>query len=189
MNVVARRIMDKTSFFSFIERQERKHELVDGVVAMMTYLSSNHARICTNVIATLVTRLDRDNYDITQGDFALETGERSVRFADVMVRPFRPDTSYSTTSPLLLVEVLSPSSLHVDFRDKLEEYQALPSLRTYMICAQDHRRAWVWSRDEKNFWPKEPLIVEMADAEIDIPILGIRIAMADIYRGIAPQQA
>jgi Uma2 family endonuclease len=183
MNVVARRIMEKPSFFAFIARQERKYELANGVVVMMPFVSSNHSRICTNIFAALTTRLDRDRFDISQGDFPVESGERSVRFADVMVEPFRTGNPHSTVSALLLVEVLSPSSVHVDFRDKLEEYQTMPALGTYLICPQNRKQVWIWSRDNGE-WPSEPLIVEATDAEIDVPVLGIRISMADIYHGI-----
>ena len=184
MNVVSRQRMDKASFFAWTERQERKYELVDGVVVMMVNVTRHHARICTNVVIALSTLLDRDRYDITQGDFAVETGDQSVRYADVMVEPFGAvGKDRSTLSALLLVEVLSPSSMHVDFHDKLHEYLAIPALGTYIICAQDSRRAWVWTRAGAT-WPREPHIVEAADALIDVPVLGVKLPLTEIYRGI-----
>ena len=184
MNVVSRQRMDKASFFAWTDRQERKFELADGVVVMMANVTRHHARICTNVVAALLARLDRGQYDITQGDFAIETGEQSVRYADVMVEPFGAvGADRSTLSALLLVEVLSPSSMHVDFHEKLHEYQAIPALGTYIICAQDSRRAWAWTR-EGGAWPKEPQIFETADALIDVPALGIKLPLAEIYSGL-----
>ena len=184
MNVVTRQRMDKASFFDWTERQVRKFELVDGVVVMMVNVTRHHARICTNIVIALSKLLDLSRYDITQGDFAIETGERSVRYADVMVEPFGAGgKDRSTLSALLLVEVLSPSSMHIDFHDKLHEYQAVPALGTYIICAQDGRRAWAWTR-QSGAWPKEPQIFDAADALIDVPALGIRLPLAEIYRGL-----
>ena len=184
MNVVTRQRMDKASFFAWTERQERKYELADGIVVMMANVTRHHARICTNIVVALSKQLDRDRYDITQGDFAIETGEKSVRYADVMVEPFGAGgKDRSTLSALLLVEVLSPSSMHVDFHDKLHEYQETPALGTYIICAQDSRRAWVWTR-EGGVWPREPHILETAEALIDVPALGVTLPLAEIYRGL-----
>ena len=184
MNVVSRQRMDKASFFAWTERQESKYELADGVVVMMANMTRHHARICTNIVIALSKLLDLSKHDITQGDFAIETGERSVRYADVMVEPFGASgADRSTLSALLLVEVLSPSSMHIDFHNKLHEYQAIPALGTYIICAQDSRRVWVWTR-EGGVWPREPKLFETADALIEVPELGIRLPLAEIYRGL-----
>ena len=184
MNVVSRQHMDKAAFFAWTDRQERKYELADGVVVMMPNVTRHHARICTNLVIALSQKLDRARYDITQGDFAVETGERSVRYADVMVEPFGAGgADRSTLSALLLVEVLSPSSMHVDFHEKLHEYQAIPALGTYVICAQDAPRVWVWTR-EAGVWPREPRIVEAAEGAVDVPVLGVRLELSEIYRGV-----
>ena len=184
MNVVSRQHMDKAAFFAWTDRQERRYELADGDIVLMPEVTRHHARLCTNLVAALARQIDRSKFDISRGDFAVESGDRSVRYADVMVEPFGTvGAERSTLSALLLVEVLSPSSMHVDFRDKLHEYQAIPALGTYIICAQDSRRVWVWTRSG-GVWPSEPGIVEAAEGAVDVPVLGVTLPLAEIYRGL-----
>ena len=184
MNAPADLRLDKTQFFAWSERQERKYELADGRVVVQPYVTRHHARLCTNLMAALISRLDRAVYDITQGDFAVETGPKSVRYADVMVGRFGVDGHVrSTTSALMLAEVLSSSTMHVDFGEKLEEYRRLPELGTYFICAQNEARVWVWTRADGR-WPDAPDILEGLDAVVSVPVLGVALPLADIYRNV-----
>jgi Uma2 family endonuclease len=183
MNVRTEVPLDKAQFFDWLEHQERKHELADGRAVMLPWVTRPHAYICTNVLLALAARLDRDRYGITQGDFAIETADRSVRFADIMVEPFSSRSARSTDQALLLIEVFSPSTMHVDFHEKLEEYKGLAGLGSYMICAQDAARVWVWTRQE-GMWPDEPEVLEGIDASTQIPVLGISVPLAEIYRNI-----
>src|SRR5947209_6633480 len=130
MNVRTDVRMDKAQFFDWLEHQERKHELADGRAVMLPWVTRPHAYICTNIVLALADRLDKSRYGIVQGDFAVETGDQSVRFADVMVEPLSKQSARYTDKALLLFEVLSPSTMHVDFHEKLSEYKSLPSLGT-----------------------------------------------------------
>ena len=173
--------MDKARFFDWIAHEECRYELAHGRVSMLPFVTRHHALICSNIMISLGTRLDRSAYGVTQGDFAVETGEDSVRYADVMVEPFAVDGgARSTTAALLLIEVLSPSTMHIDFGAKREEYLALASLGSYVVCAQDQPRAWVWTRVDGQ-WSGAPAIVEGLDASVAIPILDIALPLAEIY--------
>jgi Uma2 family endonuclease len=183
MNVRTDVRMDKAQFFAWLERQDRKHELADGRVVMLPWVTRPHARICTNVVVALTGRLERERFDVVQGDFAVETGDRTVRFADVLVEPFNPESARSTDNALLLGEVLSPSTMHIDFHEKLDEYKGLPALGTYLICAQDEPRVWVWTRQD-GAWPDAPEVLEGLAAAVQVPSLGITLPLADIYRNI-----
>jgi Uma2 family endonuclease len=59
--------------------------------------------------------------------------------------------------PSLIVEVTSPSSRATDRRAKLDAYQRLPSLRSYVIVEQRHRRVLAYSRDADGSWVREEL--------------------------------
>ncbi|MBV9066876.1 MAG: hypothetical protein JO004_14075, partial [Methylobacteriaceae bacterium] len=113
----------------------------------------------------------------------VETGESSIRFADVMVEPFTRENARSTSDALVLLEVLSPSTMHVDFHEKLDEYKGLQPLGSYVICAQDEARVWAWTRHE-GAWPDAPEVLEGLDAAVALPVLGIILPLAEIYRNI-----
>lgn len=167
------------------QREEGKFELSRGhVKRTMIWTSRGHARVCTNILVELAHLLDRDRFDIGSADFAVRTPV-GVRSPDIVVDAVGAlGRQLATESPLLIVEVLSPSTTGVDFTEKLEEYTAIDSLQTYLICSQDQPRAWVWSRQADGIWPKLP--TEVAGREGTIPLggLGIELAMAAIFRGI-----
>ena len=58
MNVRTTPPMDKATFFRWLERQERRHDLVDGVPRMLPYVTRYHERIATNVVLLLGKVLD-----------------------------------------------------------------------------------------------------------------------------------
>lgn len=86
--------------------------------------------------------LDSRRCSVIGGRFALETGPCSIRLPDIMVEPYIDNSAISANDALLVIEVLSPSTMHVDFHEKLEEYKGLPALGTYLICAQHKARVW-----------------------------------------------
>lgn len=185
MNIRTTPPMDKATFYRWLERQERRHELVDGKPRMLPFVTSNHSRITTNILALLVKALDRDHFDITAGDYAIETGERSVRFADIMVMPFEPlPNARNTVVAPLLVEVLSETTAHVDFGEKLNEYRVLDGVGHYLVVAQDRACVWSWQRDEAGKWPDEPDVINEISAQVEMRGLGLTLPVADIYRRV-----
>ena len=87
-------------------------------------------------------------------------------------------------APIFIAEVLSPSTAGLDFTIKLQEYTAIASVQTYLICSQDEPRAWIWARQSDGSWPKLP--TELAGREDTIPLGGmdVELSMAAIFRGI-----
>jgi Uma2 family endonuclease len=177
--------MDKEAFFTWIATQERRFELVDGVPVMLPWVTSNHNRITMNVVEIVLKSLDRDVWDVSAGDFAMETGERSVRFADVMVFPFepRPDGRSTMMAPLV-VEVLSDTTSRTDLGPKVIEYGALPGVSVYAIIAQDRALVQVWRRRTDGSWPGEPETLTDMEAVVHVGPLGIALPLSEIYRRV-----
>jgi Uma2 family endonuclease len=139
--------------------------------------------VATNLLCALASRFQRERYNVFLGVFAVHAGD-SIRFPDILVEPAQPDgKSLRAESPILIAEVLSPGTQHLDFGDKLREYLTLPTLDTYLVISPDEPRIWVWQRTDGAF-PKEPEIIEKRDQRVGLPALAIDILLEDIYRGI-----
>ena len=67
---------------------------------------------------------------------------------DVVVRCGPAGNATFITDPLLLVEVLSPSSMDIDRGRKLEFYKSLPTLRHVALIYQDQMRIEHYHRGE-----------------------------------------
>lgn len=185
--------LDKATFLDWIQRQDRRHELVRGRVVMQQGGSLSHSRIAAQVIYLLQAQIERTQWVVLTGDLAVDVGD-SIRFPDAMVVAMPADGSVlSTDRPVVLVEVLSPSSVESDFRDKADEYLSLDSLEAYLVLAQDSANAWIWQRGEAEGsgrdLPRKARQIAGLDGKIELPVLGVALTMADIYEGIVPLKA
>ncbi|KQT60421.1 Uma2 family endonuclease [Aureimonas sp. Leaf427] len=172
------------AFFDWSEHQKERYELVRGAPHMQPWVKRNHSRIASNASFLLQTLLNRDLYDVHQGDFAIATGPSTIRYADVLVEPAgAPGHARTAQNALVVVEILSPSTAEDDLGPKRQEYQGLESVEAYVVLAQDERRAMLWTRQTDRSWPKDPLILR--DGVVAIEKLGIDLPIADLYRGVS----
>jgi Uma2 family endonuclease len=175
--------MTKEAFFDWVERHDERYEYSGGRVMMMVHVTRNHSVVGGNLFAALKARLDAERYDVAAESFAVEVGD-SVRFPDVLVEPAQADGhALEAKAPILIAEVLSPGSLHLDFGAKQREYLSLPTLEIYLVAAADEPRLWVWRRTEGVFQP-EPEIIEGQDRSLALPALEIEIPVREIFRGV-----
>ena len=183
MNVQLPIHMDQKAFLAWAERQEERYELDRGRVIMMTGGSRAHWQIAANLLRTIEARVDLDRFAVLP-EFGVGVSDESIRFPDVVVDVAGEKPSDRTaTTPILIVEVLSPSSERIDLGDKAAEYLRLPSLRAYLVIAQDEMKAWVWTRSEQGFAPGAS-VVEGVEAVVRIEALGIDLPFVEIYRRV-----
>jgi Uma2 family endonuclease len=176
--------MTKEAFLAWVTQREERYEFSGGRVIMMVRVTRNHARVTRNFVMALGARLPAESYDVFSESFAVHV-EDSVRFPDVLVEPAQPDgKALRAESPILIVEVLSPGTLHLDFGDKRHEYLTLPTLDTYLVVSPDEPRVWVWQRTDGAF-PSDPGIIEGADKSVSLPALAIDIPLVELYRGVS----
>ena len=177
---------DKAAFLQWVQTQERRFELKDGRVIMQAGGTKRHVRLIGSITSALITRLDRALWAVAPCDQAVEIGE-DIRYPDVVVERLLDDGRSQTTEvPVVLVEVLSPSSVGTDMTVKLAEYTSLASLEAYIVFSQDAPLCWVWQRaGEARAFPLKPFEVRGSDSVIEILGLGVALPSAEIYRGIA----
>ena len=180
--------LEKRAFLQWAEGREGHYELKENRVVMMTGGTKGHARVVHRVAAMLSRRLDPMRWSVTTADLGVEIGE-DVRYPDVLVEPLDDaNKDLSTTAPVFLAEVLSPSSLALDFREKAAEYMSLPSLEAYLVAAQDEARMWLWQRpasgDGARPFPAQPVELKGMDAALSLNALGVNAPLREIYAGI-----
>ena len=79
--------------------------------------------------------------------------------------------------PTVLVEVISESTRRVDIREKLSTYISIPSLREYVMIAQDSVEATVLRRDRD--W--KPQVLTNPEGILEVPSIGFSIPLREIY--------
>jgi Uma2 family endonuclease len=173
-------LMDKAAFLGWVQGREERYELDRGRVIMMTGGSRAHWQITANLFKALDARLDPQRWAVLP-EFGVDLQLESIRFPDIIVdRAGEAPNDLTATAPVLIAEVLSPSSERVDLADKAAEYLRLPSLAAYLVLAQDQIKAWVWTRGPAGF-SAGPDVFEGSDAAVRIAALGIDLPSAEVY--------
>jgi Uma2 family endonuclease len=180
MNVQLPPRMGRAAFLEWVQGREQRHELDRGRVIMMTGGSRAHWQITANLLGALTARLDPEKWAVLP-EFGIDLEAESVRFPDIVVDAAgAAPKDLTAVAPVLIAEVLSPSSERVDLGDKASEYLRLPTLAAYLVFAQDEIKAWVWTRGPAGF-PPGPAVLEGGDAMAQIEAMGIDLPLAQVY--------
>jgi Uma2 family endonuclease len=185
MNVQLEPRMDKPEFLTWVQAHEGRYELVRNRVVMMTGGSRGHAILVRRLAAALEKQLDSARWTVLTSDFGVDVEPSTIRYPDVVVDAAGGRLKDLTaTAPVVIAEVISPSSAKDDLGAKAQEYLRLSSLSAYLVLAQDEPRARVCG--PAGFSP-EPKVLDGHDAVIEIASLGIDVSLGAIYAGVAHQ--
>jgi Uma2 family endonuclease len=175
--------MDKAAFLAWVQAREGRYELAQGRVIMMPGASRGHGIIVMNLAALMRAQLDAAHWTVIS-EFGLDAGPETLRYPDIVVdRAGGSLRDHTATAPVLLAEVLSPSSEATDLGDKAAEYLLLPSLRSYLVFSQDEYKVWIWSRG-KDAFPPAPTPITGLDKVIKVAALNLVMPMGAIYAGV-----
>lgn len=120
-----------------------RYELVAGELVMMAPERSAHALVKARVWLVLQQAIEAAGLRcIAYPDgMAVRIDDDTVYEPDALVRCGEPlaDDEVKVTDPVIVVEVLSPSSRARDTGAKLEDYFRMPSLRHYLIVKTENR--------------------------------------------------
>ena len=137
----------------------------------------------SNLLVALHAQLDPKQWTVI-ADFGLDAGPETLRYPDIVVdRTGGAAGDYVATAPVLLAEVLSPTTAEIDLGDKAAEYLRLPSLLSYLVFAQSGHKAYVWKRDADGFSPA-PSVIVGRDKIIRIAALNLALPMGAVYAGV-----
>jgi Uma2 family endonuclease len=179
MNIQPNQRMSKAAFIGWGATEEERYELVGGRVVMMPRPSLAHGLIVGNLYVALRNRLDRKQWVVIQ-EYGLDAGPETLRYPDIVVdRAGGRAKAYTAMAPVLLAEVLSPSSVEIDLGDKRAEYLQIPSLLAYVVLSQDEPSAWIWTRKEGGFKP-EPEILDGAESIIRVAALKVELPLLEL---------
>lgn len=171
---------------------DERWELLDGVPVLMSPPRERHQTIVARLIRRLGDLADPRGCRALPGLAILsEVMDDFAPIPDVVVRcgPLLPD-GYAP-DPILLAEVLSPSTMTVDRGRKIDFYKTVAPLRRFLIVYQDEARIEVFSRRDaqdrdaqsqgSQDWDREVIGL---DGVLDLPELGGTVAVRDVYTDI-----
>jgi Uma2 family endonuclease len=171
-------------FFAWQERQPERYELVDGFpIRMIAGARNVHDDIVVNVLAELRNQLRGGGCRPFTSDGSVETKPGQIRRPDIGVDCGRRDPhATKATCPRVVVEVLSPTTRDFDTIGRLEEYKFVDSLDRILVIEPNAPEVIVWARGADRSWRRA--IRQGPDQEIDMPEIGVTLALAEIYDGV-----
>lgn len=177
---VALKPMTVDRYLAWLDEQPRgRFELVDGQVIPMNAQRIEHAETKAAVYMALTVASQSQSHIHVLGD------GMAVRIDDATV--FEPDAliyvgerlargTVVVTAPVLVVDVLSPSTKTVDTTRKLEGYFKLASVRHYLIIDPQQRTVIHHARNETG-----SITTKLAQSGvITLAALGIDLAVTDL---------
>src|SRR5271166_2154019 len=181
MNLVTRKPMTLAEFLEWEGRQPLRYEF-DGVGPVaMTGGTYGHSAIQRNLAIAVGGRLRGKPCQFHGSDLKFQVAEGHVRYPDGMVVCSPVDrTATVVHHPVVVFEVLSPSTTRNDRIVKAREYQATPSVQRYVMLEQDSVNAVVYARSGEA-WIHEILL---ADSILALPEIGVELSLAELYEGI-----
>jgi Uma2 family endonuclease len=93
--------------------------------------------------------------------------------------PPAPGDALAATNPVVVVEVLSPSTESIDLADKLADYFKVPTIQHYLIVRARRREVIHHSRSGSAIISR---VINIGGIVLDPP--GITIDLADIYPAV-----
>ena len=143
------------AFDRFVEAQADTalFELVEGVIVMMTNPTEVHEQIAANIGAPLKLAMDARGCRTYQGGMRVQRSDdprdTDKTRPDVVVRCGAMGTKTYITDPLVVIEVLSPSTIDIDRGPKLDFYKSLPTIRHIALVYQDQMRVEHYRRESR----------------------------------------
>ena len=147
----------------------QKSEYYAGEVFLMAGATPNHNRVAGNVYTEFNAGLRGQRCEAFNSDQRLYIKKNGLyTYPDVMVVCGRIEydnrDSDAITNPVLIVEVLSPSTANYDRGGKFELYRDIPSFVEYILIHQDKVHIEHHLRDEQRRW----LLTEHKDLEASL---------------------
>lgn len=169
-------------FLTYDDGGDTRYELHDGVVVAMAPPSGAHSAVAGQLGVMIGAQLERPCRITTEVGIVPADRTDTYYQADLVVTcsPFGPDGRVA--DPVVVVEVLSPSTAAVDVLRKLPDYRALGSVRDILLVSSTEMRIEHWRR-EGDGWQ----VTDHRDAgTVQLQALAITIELRDLYDGILP---
>jgi Uma2 family endonuclease len=172
-------------YLQFENQSHSKSEYVDGWIRAMTGASLRHNVVAGNCFLSLGNQLKGSPCRPYNSDTKLRIDRgQSKRYyypdVQVVCRSNEPTSVYQD-QPVLIIEVLSPSTRNYDLNEKLEAYLQIPSLECYIVLEQHQPIATVFRKTNDGFSRQ---LVQGTESNIDLPFFNGALSLADIYEGV-----
>lgn len=178
----------EAEYLELERNSEIRNEYIQGEIVAMAGASPNHNEISMTLSYLLYGHL-RNNKDCkaygesmrikieqadvqTYPDFSIVCGERQ----------FTDDNPPALLNPIILIEILSPSTEQYDRGKKFQFYRQISSLQEYILIAQDSAHIERFTRKTDNLWEFTETIE--TDTSLSLQSIDLSLNLAEVYENV-----
>ena len=177
--------MDEATYARLAEESETRLEWIGGQIVAMAGASIPHAKIANRVATEINNALGDADCEAVTSDVRVHVNATGDNFyPDVVLvcddTEFYEDLPHTILDPILIVEVLSPSTQRNDRESKLDSYRQIPSLQHYLLISQDRVLVHHYSRINETRW--EFAAFHWRRENVPLTALDVEVSLARIYR-------
>ncbi len=170
-------------YFALDQEGGERYEFFNGEVFNMSGAQPNHNIICVNIAREISTFLKKSGCQTFSSDQRVKVKESSpYLYPDLSVAcqpEFEKINSLLTLiNPILIIEVLSPSTAEYDKRAKFIQYQSIESLQYYILIDSEETAVLYYQKSESGWLPT---FLSEADDKLLIDSMNIILTLEEIY--------
>lgn len=168
------------AFIAWENRRKARYELIGGEVRPMAGDSRAHDVVAGNILAAMHGALRGRDCDVHGSNLKIVSPAGMVTYPDVFVRcgPLA-DEAIESRDPLVVFEVLSPSTRSEDLVRKRWGYQAIPTLAHLVYVDAARVRIEIATRAPDGRWWS--VFLDRLDDTLGLEALGIELALRETY--------
>jgi Uma2 family endonuclease len=181
----------KLSLEEYLEldkNSDERYEYFDGEVVAMSGASLKHNQVISNLTGELRNQLEGRDCQILPADMRLKVpAVFPYRYPDLVVVCGEPIIEELQglellVNPLVIIEVLSPTTEAYDHGRKFSAYQSIESFREYLLVAQDRPHVVQYVRQPNDKWLRSE--VGGLAGELKLETINCTLSLSDIYRRV-----
>ncbi len=176
MSAALQPAMSLEAFLDWEARQETRYEFDGFAPVAMNGGSWGHWAIQRNLMGVLIQGLRGHRCQPCGSGMKVRTAN-GIRYpgAFVVCSPIQPDADV-VTDPVIVFEILSPSTSTIDHVDKNQEYRDTPSIQRYVVLEQSKPAATVFTREGTEWIGR----LQIGDTILDLPEIGMTVKLHDL---------
>jgi len=171
-------------YLAWENNQAERHEFIGGRIFAMTGATQKHNLVITNLGFALRRELQGTRCRVLLLDMKLRVAAtEAVFYPDLMVCCSEIDRQArdAATEPVLIAEILSPSTAAFDRREKFAAYESLPSLAECLIIDPERRSLELFARSREG--SLQPVMTAPA-GRLELGSIGVELSSAELFADI-----
>lgn len=175
-------------YLDFERNSQERHEYYKGEIFLMSGASYEHNVIEDNLRGILHSFLKNTHYRSFGSNLRIHIPVNSLyTYPDIMIicgEPKFHDQQFDTVlNPVVLIEILSPSTANYDRGAKFDLYREIESLKEYILIDSTTHHCVHYNRNMDNTWTLSE--TKNVNESLSIVSVELKIPLSEIYSGVS----